>query len=400
MKKEILTLCSLICVGSLSAAWELANDIDDGDITDWTVAFNGESEANPIGSVTVVDDPFGLGQGKVVKIDPGTAGSVNHNVITGFSLENGIVAADGAKATVYFKVGRPTVDGNPGEVDNTFGVGGGVSSPFSYSNYSAYGRYSNLGIMDFRDEGNANGSFQPISAEPQDTDTYYEVWMVIDHWNFIYDVYVKGGSDFPTQTKVNAEDYDYRNQTVEDLTEFFFLASAGNTTEGVKGKDPVYLDDFYVDLAAENLTSPTGGDVTPTASSIVNIATRGKVGDGAAAMIAGFVVEGGTKSVLVQAVGPELADLSTEDDLTAETVLGNPNFIIIPAATSGDPDTFITVDDWSGDEVVTAGAAVGATVLTAGSTSAAVVVDLPEGAYTVAVGGGSGVALVEVYDVD
>ncbi len=394
MKKSILTLCSLLCVGSMSAQFILVEDGED--ISEWTVAFNGEAEANPVGSVTSVDDPFGLGQGKVVCIDPGVAGATTHNVISGFTLPESmhIVAADGAEATMYFKIGRPSVGGNPGNADITFGIGGGdISSPFAYSNYSAYSRYDADGIMDWRN----GGSFESHGSVQHDTDIYYEVWYVIDHWNQTYSMYVKGGTDYPEQTEW-VTGAAYRNETFEDLDEVFSLTSAGNTTAGVKGQDPVYYDDVYIDASARNLTSPTGGVVPTGPSKLVNISTRGDVGAGNDSLIGGFVIEGSENmTVLIQGVGEELIG---SGGLTTADVLADGQLLLVM------PDgSQVSNDDWESEDAAaksTAMADAGSFVLASGSKSAAILVDLAPGLYTVilaGVNGAEGIALVEVYEV-
>jgi len=126
--------------------------------------------------------------------------------------------------------------------------------------------------MDIRDESEIPGSDPPDNFEyvdlteaALDTNTWYEVWFVIDHFTFTYKQYVKGGSQFPEQTLVY-EDALYRNQTVDNLDTMLFFTSAGNI-DAVKGKDPLYFDDFYIDVTGMNLTSPGDPvvDTTPRA---------------------------------------------------------------------------------------------------------------------------------------
>jgi hypothetical protein len=125
-----------------------------------------------------------------------------------------------------------------------------------------------------------------------------------------------------------------------------------------------------------------------------NLSTRGQVGTAANVLIAGFVVAGDTpKRVLVRAVGPSLAAFGVTG------VLADPQLQIFGGGT-----LVLENDNWGGTPaLITAAGQVGAFPLDAASRDAAVVATLPPGAYTAQVsgaGGGTGVALVELYDVD
>ncbi|MBI5694091.1 MAG: hypothetical protein HZC55_28785 [Verrucomicrobia bacterium] len=128
----------------------------------------------------------------------------------------------------------------------------------------------------------------------------------------------------------------------------------------------------------------------PATARLVNLATRALVGGAAGTPIAGFVVGGtGAKRVLVRAVGPGLAQFG----LTG--VLADPSVAVL---TSGGA-TVAANDTWSGADAPTF-AGVGAFALPSGSRDAAVVAALAAGPYTtpIGAGGGSGLALLEVYD--
>ncbi|MEZ5278482.1 MAG: hypothetical protein R3F07_19020 [Opitutaceae bacterium] len=132
-------------------------------------------------------------------------------------------------------------------------------------------------------------------------------------------------------------------------------------------------------------------------SFLVNIANRGGVGTGPNIMIPGFVINGtGTKKVLVRAVGPELETYSVTG------FLGDPELRVVSAGT-----VVAANDDWSdaanAAEIAMVANQVGAFPLQNGSKDAAALLDLVPGSYTVkalGVGQTTGVALVEVYDVD
>lgn len=123
---------------------------------------------------------------------------------------------------------------------------------------------------------------------------------------------------------------------------------------------------------------------------LVNIATRVAVGGAAGTPIPGFVLGGtGTKAMLVRAVGPTLAGFGVGG------VLADPRFSLVGAT-----GPVASNDNWLVSDAATM-AGVGAFALNSGGKDAALVATLPTGAYTApvtATDGGSGVALLEVYD--
>ena len=138
-------------------------------------------------------------------------------------------------------------------------------------------------------------------------------------------------------------------------------------------------------------------EVTSAGAQVVNISTRASVGAGSNVVIAGIVVTGSQPAkVLIRAVGPALGQFG----VTGELAL--PSLSIIDA--SG--NTVASNTGWSSGAdaaaVATATASVGAFALPTGSADCAVLLTLQPGAYTAVVsgvGGTSGIALVEAYQV-
>lgn len=166
------------------------------------------------------------------------------------------------------------------------------------------------------------------------------------------------------------------------------LAPAGYTANlsGPGAATGVALLEVY-DAAATNSTA------TPR---LINVSARAPVTAGAGALIAGFVISGSAaKTVLIRGIGPALAQFGVPGVLT-DPVLQ------IYAAGSG--VLVATNDNWNGDPAVAAAAgSVGAFALAdPASRDASLLLTLPPGGYTATLGGnsgGSGVALVEVYEV-
>lgn len=120
---------------------------------------------------------------------------------------------------------------------------------------------------------------------------------------------------------------------------------------------------------------------------LINISTRGRVQTGDGVMIGGFIIEGAAKTVLIRAVGPNLANYGVTG------VLANPTLSLY----SG-PTVIATNDDWG---TSTNAAAITATGLApVNALESAILITLPPGPYTAIVAGangGTGVAIVEVF---
>jgi cyclophilin family peptidyl-prolyl cis-trans isomerase len=147
--------------------------------------------------------------------------------------------------------------------------------------------------------------------------------------------------------------------------------------------------------ALAEIYDATGSSYTATTPRLINVSARAQVGTGNDVLIAGFVVGGNTgRTVLVRAVGPSLAAFGVGG------TLADPQLSVAPLNGA----TIATNDNWSGEpQVAAASASVGAFPLSSGaSTDAALLVTLPPGAYSAQVSGangGTGVAIVEVYEV-
>jgi len=135
---------------------------------------------------------------------------------------------------------------------------------------------------------------------------------------------------------------------------------------------------------------------------LANISTRAEVGTGENIVIAGFVIDGnGPVRVLVRGVGRELERISG-GTLSAGELLQDPRLSLVNA--SG--QIVATVDDWAtqpeADLLAAAAQQVGAFALLDDDKSAVMMAWLRPGLYTAllsGVGGGTGIALVEVYHV-
>lgn len=126
-------------------------------------------------------------------------------------------------------------------------------------------------------------------------------------------------------------------------------------------------------------------------SKVINISTRATLAANGT-LFGGFVI-GGTQSqtVVIRVIGPGLAPLGVSNPLA------DPTLELYSGQT-----VIATNDDWSGTQISTLAAQVGAFGLTVGSKDAVLVKTLPPGAYTVQAKGkgGTGEVIFEVYEVD
>ncbi len=136
-------------------------------------------------------------------------------------------------------------------------------------------------------------------------------------------------------------------------------------------------------------------DADTTAVKVMNISTRSFVGTDTNVQIAGFTITGSApKTVLIRASGPALNVLAGLQGYLADPV--------VELHEQGTTTLIATNDNWDASLSPTF-TRVGAFGWTSGSKDAALVATLLPGAYSVIVkgnGGGTGTALVEVYDAD
>ncbi len=130
----------------------------------------------------------------------------------------------------------------------------------------------------------------------------------------------------------------------------------------------------------------------------INISTRALVETGEEVMIGGFIIEDGTRQVLIQARGPELANAGIAN------FLADPVLTVINTTDPANPIQITVNDNWEDSQ----GQWIsdlwgGIPPLTDGSLSSAAVLNLVPGNYTAKVEGKegtAGVALVEVIGID
>jgi Matrixin len=137
--------------------------------------------------------------------------------------------------------------------------------------------------------------------------------------------------------------------------------------------------------APPNAPPPTGN------AQILQISTRGDVGTGDNVMIGGFIIDGTTtKKVVIRAIGPSLGASGIAG------ALGNPTLELHDSSGA----LLQSNDDWRTDQEEEI---IASHLAPANNLESAIVADLAPGGYTAivsGVGGGTGIALVEIYDLE
>ena len=154
------------------------------------------------------------------------------------------------------------------------------------------------------------------------------------------------------------------------------LASGAATLVGTIGNAASLAGELVLDIAV------------PTATRLLNISTRGRVGTGDDVLIGGFINRGGGR-LLVRAIGPSL------------TAFGIPSPLPDPVLTLKDSNgvTLATNDDWQSSQATDISATGLAPTNTAES---AILTSLPAGNYSGVVSGkgsATGIALVEAFQL-
>lgn len=177
------------------------------------------------------------------------------------------------------------------------------------------------------------------------------------------------------------------------------IPGANNATFTITDVKPADAGSYSVTVsnATGSLLSSSAILTVRTIGKLVNISTRGQVGQGGNILIVGFNINGAKPvKVLIRGVGPGIAAFGISN------ALSDPQITLYKDQTIIDSN-----DNWDADPgksaiIRSASAAVAGLPLFPNSRDAALVTTLPPGAYTVfvtGVNGVTGVALAEVYEV-
>lgn len=225
------------------------------------------------------------------------------------------------------------------------------------------------------------------------------------------------GGTAPFKDLVPGPESSFPAKTAAYAGHLFFEASTGNgsspdlepwisdgTTEGTRLLEDIYpggglnrsLPIGFVGAGGRMFfTAQDGGAVgrelyavTVDPPCLINVSSRGFVGNGDRAMIVGFIIGGDEKRVLIRALGPTL------DSLGVPGTLNDPQLQIFSGQTQ-----IASNEDWRDaqeSEILATGLAPGF------NEESAIILELEPGPYTAVVNNanGTGVALIDVFELD
>jgi hypothetical protein len=194
-----------------------------------------------------------------------------------------------------------------------------------------------------------------------------------------------GGHDFEDQDQ--REDHQLDDNDHSFSATFTLTFVTGETVTGhLNVSHGLLLGDFTLNGVVFHFRAPQES----SENRLANIATRGFVNSGQGQLIGGFIIRGGPKMVFIRALGPSLTAAGVNPALADPQVKLFQNSTLIRQN-----------NDWQG--AANASEIIATTIPPTNAKEAAILIRLEPGNYTTVVDGadnGTGIALVEVYEID
>ena len=159
--------------------------------------------------------------------------------------------ADGTTGTIFYRA-RVFSDPNTGN----FVLGASDAAlPFNWDNYQGYNVFRTDGTLQVRD-----GSQFVDFANTFTSETWTNVWQVLDHTTDTTRIYVSTGDNPAVEVTDPNVAYAFREQNGDagDLVTFQVRQTPGGTTQP-DPLPPAYLDDIFVNPNGADLTNPLVG---------------------------------------------------------------------------------------------------------------------------------------------
>jgi hypothetical protein len=194
-----------------------------------------------------------------------------------------------------------------------------------------------------------------------------------------------GGHEFEDEDE--REDHNLDDNSHSFSATFTVTFVTGETVTGhLTISHGLLLGDFTLNGVVFHFRAPQES----TENHMANISTRGFVNSGQGQLIGGFIIRGGPKMVLIRALGPSLTAAGVNP------VLADPEIKLFQNNTLLQQN-----NDWQSAANVSD--IIATTIPPTNAKEAAILIRLEPGNYTTVVDGadnGTGIALVEVYEVD
>jgi hypothetical protein len=202
--------------------------------------------------------------------------------------------------------------------------------------------------------------------------------------NLLVDIRNASGA---THDPANDQEIDASSTSGDGTSRIYNLGDVNAASAGMTGSS------FQADTLGAVMrfvSTPTAPTLAPP-HTLLNSATRMRVGTGDNVLIGGFIIRGGSKKVILRAIGPSLTNVGVPGALADPTL----------ELHDGAGELITSNDNWVSSPQKQA-------ILDSGlapkdDRESAIVATLAEGNYTAVVagaGGISGVGLVEIYDLD
>jgi hypothetical protein len=202
--------------------------------------------------------------------------------------------------------------------------------------------------------------------------------------NLLVDIRNASGS---TQDPANDQEIDSSSTSGDGTSRAYNLGDVNAASAGTTGSS------FQMDTLGAVMrfvSTPTAPSLTPP-HTLLNSATRMRVGTGDNVLIGGFIIHGGSKKVILRGIGPSLTNAGVPGALADPTL----------ELRGGAGELITSNDNWVSSSQKQA--IVDSGLAPKDDHESAIVATLSEGNYTAIVagaGGTSGVGLVEIYDLD
>ena len=202
--------------------------------------------------------------------------------------------------------------------------------------------------------------------------------------NLLVDIRNASGA---THDPANDQEIDATSTAGDATSRVYNLGDVNAASAGMTGSS------FQMDTLGAVMrfvSTPTAPTVTPP-HTLLNSATRMRVGTGDNVLIGGFIIRGGSKKVILRAIGPSLTSAGVPGALADPTL----------ELHGGAGELITSNDNWVSSPQKQA--IIDSGVAPTNDREAAIVATLLEGNYTAVVagaGGNTGVGLVEIYDLD
>jgi hypothetical protein len=263
-KTLILVLASAAAAATANANWTVVSTFDDASALD-LITDNTNIEGSNARS-EIIDGKWA--------VFPGDLFENTSNLYALLDMGTDLKAmsqASGEPVTVYLEVVQPTVDDGQGGtrkaiVDCVWGISNIDSDEVLETRYNSYNVMQRINVGTDNYEGRNGGGYWS-TEEILQADVTYKIWLVADYNLNFYEAYVQGGQ-WTEQTKLDTEDgsgiWLFRvNPAPENTVDKFQVSlSRGNSDDGEKGIDPMYLDNIAYADGMDLSTPPVGGGET------------------------------------------------------------------------------------------------------------------------------------------